>query len=78
MDLLPTVDIMDQQFTSIAQQEPEFLQAATPQAQHDVLEYLYGRFTARRTREHMRLFLHWGQSAGSAILGPGRPVREPA
>ena len=56
MDLLPTVDIMDQQFTSIAQQEPEFLQAATPQAQHDVLEYLYGRFTARRTREHMRLF----------------------
>ena len=56
MDLLPTVDIMDQQFTSIAQQEPEFLQAATPQAQHDVLEHLYGRFTARRTREHMRLF----------------------
>ena len=56
MDLLPTVDIMDQQFTSIAQQEPEFLQAATPQAQHDVLEYLYSRFTARRTREHMRLF----------------------
>ena len=56
MDLLPVVDINDQQFTRIAQQEPAFQNAQGPADQLQVLEDLRGRFTARREREHMRLF----------------------
>ena len=56
MDLLPIVDINDQQLTQIAQQEPAFQNAQSRADQLQVLEDLRGRFTARREREHMRLF----------------------
>ena len=56
MDLLPTIDISNEQFTSVAQQEPAFQNAQSPADQYAVLEDLHARFTSRRNREHARLF----------------------
>ena len=56
MDLLPIVAIDNEQFTNIAQQEEAFLNAQGPADQLQVLEDLHSLFTARRNREHARLF----------------------
>ena len=55
MDLLPIIDINNEQFTNVAQQEPAFLNAQGPADQLQVLD-LRSRFTARRNCEHARLF----------------------
>ena len=60
MDLLPTIDISNEQFTSVAQQEPAFQNAPSPADQYAVLEDLHARFTSRRNREHARLFFPLG------------------
>ena len=56
MDLLPIIDINNELFTNIARQEPAFLNAQGPADQLQALEDLHSRFTARRFRDHARLF----------------------
>ena len=56
MDLLPIIDISNEQFTNFAQQEQAFLNAQGPADQLAVLQDLHARFTGRRNRERARLF----------------------